>query len=357
MNNDIPSAEMEAPPAHGGRLRAAARRYGIPVDQWLDLSTGINPQAWPVPPVPASVWQRLPEDDDGLLAAAQVFYGTREILPVAGSQAAIQCLPDICGDRPCRVGVLHPAYAEHAYAWHRAGHVVVPLAVTEIEAALPTLDVLVIVNPNNPTGTCFVPETLLVWHARLAARRGWLIVDEAFIDATPQCSLAPFSAQRGLVVLRSLGKFFGLAGARVGFALAAQSLLEHLALRLGPWTLTGPARLIAEGALLDRVWQDATRQRLTHAARRLADLLGRAGLVPAGGSALFQWVVTTRARHIHEQLAQRAILTRLFDAPLSLRFGLPGNAADWQRLKIALAECAGSETTVDATIEAGGPQR
>lgn len=346
--------EQEDAPAHGGRLRAAAAHYGIPLEHWLDLSTGINPQPWPVPPVPAVAWQRLPEDDDGLRAAAQAYYGTPQVLPVAGSQAAIQLLPQVCVDQPCRVGVLAPAYAEHALAWRRAGHVVVPLAFTQIEAALSTLDVLVIVNPNNPTGACFAPDTLLDWHAQLAARKAWLIVDEAFIDVTPQHSLAPFSPRRGLVVLRSLGKFFGLAGARVGFALAEQSLLEQLAQRLGPWTVAGPARWVAAQALLDRGWQDANRERLAQAAQRLAALLERAGLTPSGGSMLFQWVVTARARDLHEQLARRAILTRWFDAPPSLRFGLPGKETDWQRLALALAELVVSDAAAQPAIEPVG---
>ncbi|MHB8746930.1 MAG: threonine-phosphate decarboxylase CobD [Gammaproteobacteria bacterium] len=354
MTDGIAKTADECAPSHGGRLRAAAACYGIPVDQWLDLSTGINPQSWPVPHLPAQVWQRLPEDDDGLIAAAQAYCGTRAVLPVAGSQAAIQALPKVCVDRPGRVGVLNLVYAEHAYAWRRAGHVVVPLAVDEIDAALPTLAVLVIVNPNNPTGVCFAPETLLAWHAQLAARNAWLIVDEAFVDATPQRSLAQFSPRRGLVILRSLGKFFGLAGARVGFALAEQVLLERLANQLGPWTLAGPARLVAQQALVDRPWQDATRQRLAQSTQRLADLLERHGLAAAGGSALFQWVVTPRAQHIHEQLARCAILTRLFDAPLSLRFGLPGDEAGWQRLEIALAESMATMAAPNCVIESIG---
>jgi cobalamin biosynthetic protein CobC len=58
---------------HGGRLREAARRYGIPLDAWLDLSTGINPGPWPVPAIPVSAWARLPEDDDGLIDAARAY--------------------------------------------------------------------------------------------------------------------------------------------------------------------------------------------------------------------------------------------------------------------------------------------
>jgi len=319
---------------HGGRLREAARRYLIPEAAWLDLSTGINPLGWPVPTLPADCWRRLPEADDGLDAAACTYYGCQDILVTAGSQAAIQALP---GLRPTgRVGVLAHGYAEHAHAWARGGHALERLAVGEIEAALDRLDVLVLINPNNPSGGCFAPATLLAWHRRLAARGGWLVVDEAFMDATPQDSLASHAGMEGLVVLRSLGKFFGLAGARVGFTLAWAELLAQLAETLGPWTVATPARRVARFALEDILWQEEARRCLPQAAARLGALLSRAGIAPCGGTSLFQWVATGRAAAIQDALAKQGILLRRFATPASLRFGLPGEEAQWQRLEAAL---------------------
>ena len=208
---------------HGGGLRVAAEQYGIPLSDWLDLSTGINPQGWPVTPVPGTVWQRLPEADDGLEAAAAAYYGAESLLPVAGSQAAIQALPRLRALG--RIGVLSPSYAEHAHAWRRAGHQVELLSADRLDTAIAQLDTLVLAHPNNPTGVRFPVDALLDWRARLAARGGWLVVDEAFMDATPEDSLAGQTGLPGLIVLRSLGKFFGLAGARVGFALAEPALL------------------------------------------------------------------------------------------------------------------------------------
>ena len=170
---------------HGGRLLAAAARYGIEPAAWLDLSTGINPAGWPVPPVPASIWQRLPEAEDGLAQAAAAYYGCSDVLPVAGTQAAIQALPRLRA--ACRVGVPHPAYAEHAHAWRTAGHAV---SAWEAGQGVDALDVLVLVHPNNPGGQTYRRADLLAWHAGLAARGGWLLVDEAFIDATPEASLS-----------------------------------------------------------------------------------------------------------------------------------------------------------------------
>jgi cobalamin biosynthetic protein CobC len=319
---------------HGGRLRRAAQRYGIALEQWLDLSTGVNPTSWCGIDVPRSAWARLPEDDDGLLAAAQRYFGVLQVLPVAGSQAAIMHLPQLRA--PGTVGVLAPSYAEHALRWREAGHQVAPLAIADCPSAADALDVLVLVNPNNPTGERIACAHLLEWHARLAARGGWLIVDEAFADADPSDSIASCTELEGLIVLRSLGKFFGLAGARVGFVLAAQEFLDVLEDRRGPWTIAGPARFIAQHALADRPWQNAMRARLHAQCARLVALLQRCGLPPAGGCSLFQWVPTVAAAAIHETLAREGILTRLFDAPNGLRFGLPAHDAEWERLERAL---------------------
>lgn len=324
-----------ATPHHGGRLLAAARRYGIAPADWLDLSTGINPRAYPLPALPAEVWRRLPQDGDALTAIAAGYFGCRTLLPVAGSQAAIQALPRLRA--PGRVAVLAPTYAEHAHAWRAAGHTVYEYPAEALPDIASEVDVLVLANPNNPTGARFSTEYLLALRCRLAVD-AWLVVDEAFMDTTPEHSLAGHCPRPGLIVLRSLGKFFGLAGARLGFVLAWPGLLERLADVLGPWAVSGPARWAAASALADQDWIAATRARLAHDSTRLAALLAAHGLPPTGGCALFQWCCTPRAAALHEALARRGILTRLFEAPASLRFGLPDTEADWLRLQAALAD-------------------
>ncbi len=319
---------------HGGNILQAARRYAIPPQDWLDLSTGINPLGWPVPVVPAETWRRLPEAEDSLTEAAAAYYGTPLLLPVAGSQAAIQLLPAL---RPTsRVGILRPSYREHAHAWTRHGHRLIELDEQAIAPALNNLDVLVLCHPNNPSGGRFSPDTLLDWRARLTAHGGWLVVDEAFVDAEPALSIISQVGAPGLIVLRSLGKFFGLAGMRAGFVAAWPALLAQMQELLGPWAVNGPARWIARHALQDEAWQQRTRDRLRRDSARLAALLARHDLAPAGGTALFQWICTDRATEWHDALARQGILTRLFDAPASLRFGLPGADHEWDRLQRAL---------------------
>lgn len=326
---------------HGGRLRRAASQYQIALPDWLDLSTGLAPYAWPIAAVPVEAWQRLPETDDGLEEAARRYYGARSVLPVCGSQAAIQAMPALFPD--CRVGIVEPCYAEHRFAWERAGFSVRALSEqAAVDAALDQLDVLVVVNPNNPTGRLIEPDTLLGWRARLADRGGCLIVDEAFVDPTPHLSLAQHAHEAGLVVLRSLGKFFGLGGARVGFVLAADPLLNNLAERLGPWTISGPTRHVARQALADAATQQRWRQRMSVDGDRLRRVLTSVGLTPAGGCALFQWLPCDRAAQLHDDLARRGILTRLFTEPAALRIGLPADEAGWARLQQALISVAGA---------------
>ena len=319
---------------HGGRLRKAALDYGIAEADWLDLSSGLAPWPFAVPEIPLRAWARLPETDDGLEQAACDYYGASQVLPVAGSQMAIQLLPRL--RRAGKVGVLSPCYAEHAEAWRRSGYIVREVLEQEVEFFLDSLDVLVVVNPNNPTGLSLTPARLLDWHARLAQRGGWLVVDEAFMDNTPQLSLAPHTHQIGLIVLRSFGKFFGLAGVRLGFVLAERKLLRLLAEQVGPWAVSGPTRVLGQACLQDTEAHTRQRIRSDEASERLALMLERYGFKPQGGCALFQWLITEHAPALHEFMARRGILLRIFTHNSSLRFGLPANAAEEARLEQAL---------------------
>jgi cobalamin biosynthetic protein CobC len=321
---------------HGGRLRGAVLKYGIDEADWLDLSSGISPWSWPVPAIPEAAWARLPETEDGLEAAARRYYGAMDVLPVAGSQAAIQTLPRL--RQTGKVGVLSPCYAEHAEAWRSTGFLVREVLEHEVERFIDLLDVLVVVNPNNPTGLSLPPERLLEWHARLAQRGGWLVVDEAFMDNTPELSLAAYTQRSGLIVLRSFGKFFGLAGVRLGFVLAESRFLKVLARQIGPWSVSGPTRILGQACLNDVVGQQRQRLRTEQAGQRLVEVLDRHGFAPMGGCALFQWLITPLAEDVYEFCAQRGVLLRLFTHNSSLRFGLPRDEADWQRLEQVLSE-------------------
>ena len=202
------------------------------------------------------------------------------------------------------------------------------------------VDALVIGNPNNPDGKRFPRRQLLEMARQLNARRGWLVVDEAFADADGNgeslADIAGGPAAANIVVLRSLGKFFGLAGARVGFVIAHDSILVSLAEAVGPWALAHPSRLAAVAALADREWQEAQGTRVRHDGVRLHELLVASGLGDSSGTALFRYLVIDDALELYETFARQGILLRYFSDPVAVRFGLPANEVQWQRLVVAL---------------------
>lgn len=320
---------------HGGALDAAAARYGIPRDGWLDLSTGINPNAYPIPDLAPDYCHRLPDSDlyGWLRETAARAYRVADpdmVVPAPGSQMVIQWLPRLISNT--RVAVLGPTYAEHEKCWADAGHLVSEVA--EPEDVDEETGVVVVVNPNNPTGRVLEHERLL----RLAEGR-LLVVDEAFADVTPESSLAPLVGRPDLLVMRSVGKFFGLPGVRLGFALAGAPLAERLRDAMGPWAVSGPAAAVGAVALSDSAWMKAARVRLRAATARLDGQLIRLGLRVAGGTTLFRLIEHAQAPELFEHLAQSGILVRLFPAhPQWLRFGMPGSDADFERLLSALAD-------------------
>lgn len=326
-----------APLPHGGDLAAARRLFPDAPAPFLDLSTGISPHAWPLPALPAEAFTRLPGPDAlaGLLAAAAARYGAPSAAHVVAAPGTQILLPLVAGlVAPGRANVLAPTYAEHARAAALAGHAVGE--VTDV-AALAGADLAVVVNPNNPDGRLVAPADLRVLAATAAARGGLVVVDEAFMDVGPAgASLLP-ELPAGAVVLRSFGKFHGLAGLRLGFAIAAPEIAARLAARLGPWAVSGPAIAVGTAALADDAWATAMRARLAADAARLDGLLAAAGLAVAGGTALFRLVRTPDAAALYGRLGRAGILVRRFpERPADLRFGLPAGEAAWGRLAAAL---------------------
>ncbi|HWX49588.1 MAG TPA: threonine-phosphate decarboxylase CobD [Roseomonas sp.] len=326
---------------HGGRLTEARRRFAGAPEPFLDLSTGINPIPWPVPPLPPSAFTRLPEpeEEEALREAAATAYGAPDPAMVAaapGTQLLIQLLPRLFPLPSLRI--LGPTYAEHAACWRAAGAVVTEVArLEELDGPGGAL----LCNPNNPDGRRYSPGALLALADRLAAGGGVLVVDEAFADLEPEAlGCAPALPHPGLVLLRSFGKSYGLAGLRLGFALAAPGRAAALRAALGPWAVSGPALAVGRAALADAPWRAATAARLAGEAERLDALLSRAGLRVVGGTRLFRLVEGDAARW-HERLGRAGILTRRFAAmPRWLRLGLPGDAAAWARLEAALGSNA-----------------
>lgn len=335
---------------HGGNLVAAAQEFGIAVDQWLDLSTGINPFGYPVPQIPARIWQRLPNGHAALIKAASGYYHClpENILAIPGSQFAIQNLPALLPR--CRIAIPDIGYQEHRAAWQRNGHRIL-LYPPDREHALETLikqgqvDTVLVINPNNPACTRIDKSRLLKWHALLAAKGGLLLVDEAFIDSSPETGLASHYGTEGLVVLRSFGKFFGLAGLRLGFMLADHALCQRMAHQLGPWAINSPAEWIAEQALSNADWHSEARRTLKRESQRLLRYLEN--LFADSALAIKQtdffvsiFLPPPLARHIYQTLGKAGILVRPITIDSNrtcIRIGLIPDPQGWAHFKQATA--------------------
>ncbi len=322
--------------AHGGDLGDLRRTFPDAPLPWLDLSTGINPVPYPVPPVEASAWLRLPESAEllALRKAASGAYGApgaEHVVAAPGTQILIETLPRLVA--PTEVAVVGPTYAEHAAAWRRAGH-----AVREVTglAEIGDARVAVIVDPNNPDGRTDPLADRLALAAAMRARGGLFVADEAFADLEEVESLCPHVGP-GLVVLRSFGKTYGLAGLRLGFAVADPGTAGRIAGALGPWAVSGPALAIGGAALSDGAWRQAAAQARGMDAGRLDRMILRAGGRIVGGTRLFRTANFADAPGLYRRLAQAGIAVRRFtERRERLRFGLPADKAAWCRLSRVL---------------------
>ncbi len=321
---------------HGGGLSAAAQKYPEAPRPWLDLSTGINAVAYPFAPLGPEVFARLPEAEHISAleaAAAQAFgLGGGACVAAPGTQALLQILPRLIPAK--KVGQLGFTYAEHGRCWAASGAEVFR---AEAQEDLLDAEVAVIVNPNNPDGRPLRAEELRDLAQKFASRGKWLVVDEAFADFMPENSLAPLLPLPGVIVLRSFGKCFGLAGLRLGFALSVEPFGKRLKAALGPWAVSGAAVEIGVRAYADAAWRDASAKRLAGEGARLDEILSAAGFELVGGTPLFRLARHEKAGDIFATLCRAGILTRPFaEKPDWLRFGIPYGEQNFARLAAAL---------------------
>lgn len=326
-----------SPIVHGGGIAHAASVYGGRPEDWLDLSTGINPRPCAVPPIPADAWHRLPDAHllEAACKAAARYYRSGDSVPLAvpGTQSAIQCLPRLVDERR-PVAILGPTYGEYGRVLRQAGLTVDDI--TALDEVRPAHGLAVIVNPNNPTGRAFAASEVLALARRQNDSGGLVLVDEAFGDMQPELSVTPFvSTYDNLIVFRSFGKFFGLAGLRLGFVVARADRLAAIANALGPWSVSGPALVMAEAMLSSDTSSIAAQVAVRKTA--LDRILQAAGLNIVGETPLFTLVATPQAGRLHERLCGAFILTRAFSyAPDWLRIGLTPDVVSDQRLAAAL---------------------
>lgn len=310
---------------HGGRLAPLRGAFPHAPQPFLDLSTGINPDPYPVS-LPPALFAHLPEPEAvaALEREAARAYGVRDprrVVAAPGSQLLIGLLPRLFPP-PRRVSILGPTYGEYRFVWERAGHEV--REVTELAGAGEEGGIVILARPDNPTGRIPPASALQALAARLGREGGLLIVDEAFADFIPGLSLAPDLPESGLLLLRSFGKAFGLPGLRLGFALAPLAIADALRVVLGPWPVSGAAVAIGRAALADAAWQRMAARRLAARRARMVRLFERAGFTLAGAAPLFLLLHHREAARWWERLAARGVVLRRFaHLPEHLRAGLP----------------------------------
>ncbi|MEP0520734.1 MAG: aminotransferase class I/II-fold pyridoxal phosphate-dependent enzyme [Hyphomicrobiales bacterium] len=304
---------------------------GSDKDSWLDLSTGINPTPYPIPTLSNTDWQTLPlkRDLEALLLAARVAYDIPkkiEVMAGPGTEALIWQLPNIIVGS---ANIIGPTYSSHSASWSHWNSV--PTSISSNEP-WPTHKHLVLVNPNNPTGN-FINADKLISFAKKLNPGCILVIDEAFMDCTPELSVIPhLSPDLPILVLRSFGKFFGLAGLRLGFAVGPPNLIRQLNARFGDWSVSGPALQIGKQALDDHKWQGLMRDHLQGRMNQLYGFLKRPDTV-LGRTNLFLLYQHQQAKRLHNFLARQKIWTRIFlDQPDWIRFGVPGSIKDFSRL-------------------------
>ena len=330
---------------HGGRLGAARSLFPDVPQPWVDLSTGINPRSYPAPRASLRARNRLPEPAElaRLEAVAAAAFGVTDaarVVATAGTECALRLLPQLVNLQASVI--VGPTYGSHADAWTRAGAATQTIRLDEVRAHAERAVCLTIVNPNNPDGRSVERARLLELHDSLARHGGALIVDEAFAEVAPEVSVAAeagAAAAPKLIVLRSFGKFFGLAGVRLGFIVAAAPLAAMIRGLIGEWPVSSDALAAGLAAYADVRWMNRERTVLQKSARRLDSLLTLNGFELAGGTSLFRLARAADARERFTRLLAAGILVRPFDyAPDLLRFGLPRGREQWRRLAAALGQ-------------------
>ena len=324
---------------HGGDLARAIKAYGIERARWLDLSTGVNPNGYDIEGLPQACFHRLPEPQDiqALEMTAREAYGVRDasaVIAAPGSEFLINALPQI---RPhASVAILSPTFSTHEAAWRRYGHRVRTIdSIDSVENET----VVVMVNPNNPDGMITSPSRFKRLASDLESSSGLLVIDEAFVDTIPERSFVPHHDFPNVIVLRSIGKFYGVAGVRLGFAIGPTRILDGFRTILGAWGVSGPAIEVGRRVLEDQDWAETMRAVLNKQSDQHIKMFETLGMKRIGGTSLFHLIENSQARTLHIELAKRGIWTRVFEYNQNwMRVGLCRTQQDLKRFQTALGE-------------------
>ena len=283
--------------SHGGRVYDAARRWGISPDEVIDFSANINPIGPPR--------EVLSAIETGLKSAnfraypdvytfVRALANKHRLIPdeiIVDSGATSLMFAVLRAILPKRVLMLEPAFGEYSRACAAVKAEVTAWLLTEADDFTPTFsnlvrvikerqfDLVILNSPHNPTGTLYAREALLSLVDMAEAHNVAVMLDEAFVDYSPQASLVSLAATKTqLVVLRSLTKFYAMPGLRVGYAVCGAKLATKIRQQIDPWSVSSVA-LEAGCAVLDEDEFDAESRGANAQARgEFADALGSVGV-------------------------------------------------------------------------------
>ena len=331
---------------HGGQLERIKKENPDQLLPWVDLSTGISPLSYPVESGVMDSFTELPQCSEALKKAAMEYYGSRGLLLTPGSMWSIQNLPLLrrllCSNDQRPVLIPKQGFNEHKKAWLSWGYQIEQYDDIPNSHQLRASQVCVVINPNNPTGKLLEPETLLSMHRELSKHNAWLLVDEAFMDMTPENSLVANAPIEHLIILKSFGKFFGLPGLRLGALIGPEDVLKSASKLLNDWSINSAAQKIAMSAWQDQTFHYQAKFYINGGYERLSSMLNKLGY-QTQGTKLFQTYYCADAQFLYRHLLEYGIYVRLLDDKSGIRFALPKEQTHWERLEqvLSLYERAG----------------
>ncbi len=315
---------------HGGDIDLAIKKYGGQRADWIDLSTGINRTSYPWQENVKVELRDLPSNKllRSLEKAASRAYKVAEdkdTAAVQGAQQIISLLP-ICLKNYNSVAILGPTYNEYEKAFKSSE--IKAETVSEV-SKLSSSDIAIVVNPNNPTGKVIAEEIL----NDLSKKVRILIIDESF---------KMFSSRRiqkfdNVIQINSLGKFFGLAGVRLGFVSGPSNFIKSVRGMLGPWPVSSIAAEIGKIALNDQAWISQMEKILLEGSDVLHRACNRKNWKLIGKTNLFHTYATSSSLKVEKQFAAHYIWIRTFDySETWVRLGIPTSKYEWTRVRQAL---------------------
>lgn len=317
---------------HGGNRLEISRRYAIAEDAIIDFSSNINPLGCPssVRPLVRNGVALLTAYPDShcleLREALAAAWGcsSQHIIAGNGSTELIHLLPRVL--RPRRALIFTPTFSEYEASLRAAGCAIHTISLRDGEgfrmpareaiSFLPRVDVLYLCNPNNPTGTLAEPNLLAALLAAAEKQKVLVVVDEAFMDFAPDHSLVRSAGRRNnLLVLRSMTKFFGIPGIRLGYLVGPPQLIKRLYRHKEPWTVNTLAQKIGIACMAEHRFAAETRRFVAaERAYLFSRLQSIPGLQPIPSAANYLLLKITCRRLssaiVYEELARRGILVR-----------------------------------------------